>query len=311
MVSSERGAGRFRAKKSELGLPELRALLGGESDVFRNIRLPAVRHRRKVRAVRFRQNPVGGHRAHRVQQSARVFEGRAPAEAEVETQRRVPPDKLRAVRVTVQYAAVFETGGVPFQNLVEVLRRLSRVENHGEFRLLRERELCLEGAFLDFALRFVVVVVETDFAECDDLRLLAEREKAFRRSVIKGLRVVRVDSHRRIDSVVFFRERSRRLARRKVVAHRHSEFDSVAVKVRNDCAGVRVVLVGQVRVRVDIHFQRTTDPEAIAESGETRESLPSASSAQRIMPSLVIPRSFAGFRLETSTTRLPDRSSGA
>ena len=73
--------------------------------------------------------------------------------------------------------------------------------------------------------------------------------------------------------------------------------------------GEVVTFVRKMRVNIEI-THLTVPPLAIAFSGETRLRFPSLSSAQRIMPSERTPRNLTGFKLATTTTRLPTISSG-
>ena len=62
--------------------------------------------------------------------------------------------------------------------------------------------------------------------------------------------------------------------------------------------------------RFFILHQHTSAPAGISFSGVISARLPSASSAQRIIPSLKTPASFAGFKFVTTITFLPTISSG-
>ena len=57
-------------------------------------------------------------------------------------------------------------------------------------------------------------------------------------------------------------------------------------------------------------YQQISAPAGISFSGVIRERFPSASSAQRIIPSLRSPASLAGFRLVTTITFFPTISAG-
>lgn len=61
---------------------------------------------------------------------------------------------------------------------------------------------------------------------------------------------------------------------------------------------------------INICDQQISEPEAMSFSGVIRMTLPSASSAQRIMPWDSMPASLAGFKLVMTMTFLPTISSG-
>ena len=177
--------------------------------------------------------------------------------------------------------------------------------------MTREIELAHEDPALQGALFFVLlpVVIETDFADGDDLFHFRPRGKTvviFRRH---RTRLFRMYADGRIDGFMPVGKSDAAGGGLDAVAHREDLHDAGRSSALDHSAAVVCKLFG-IEMCMGIHKLHHFTLLPAAAAGSTSES-PSAPEAQSSMPCERMPRIFAGLRFATRTTFRPTSSSGA
>src|SRR5579872_2372420 len=190
---------------------------------------------------------------------------------------------------------------------------LPRVDHDGFPCSGGQRELLAKDAALDVAGREIVMIVESDLADGENLRLFRELRQSFERPGRGFGGIVRVDADGRVDEIVPAGETERgfEIGRAVTRANGHHTRDAGCTGALNGRVAVRVeLLVIQMTVGIDqCHFRRA--PTGMSSRKLASTGLPPSTEAATIMPLDVSPRSLRGARLATMTTLRPISDSGA
>ena len=181
------------------------------------------------------------------------------------------------------------------------------VEGYRHVLLPGEAELPQQHFLLLLPGRVFVVVVQPDFPHAHDLGVLQPPGEIVQLLLPEAVGLLRMHAHHAVDGGVLAGQRRDAAAGSKVASR-----TDAAVHARRCHAGKHLfhfalkALVFQMAMGIkQIHHivQRMYAPSSMPGSTvQSLSTLSSASEAHRIMPSLLIPLSLAGFRLLTSTT---------
>ncbi len=197
-----------------------------------------------------------------------------------------------------------------------LIQRLARVNNHRQITPCGDLQLRPEHLPLRLARREVVMEVQTDLPDRHHFRPCAQLFNGRQRLRVGLFCLVRMEPDGRVHSRMLRGQIHRSPAVLQVDPRIDDPADPRLVSPRDHLFTIRVELPrSQMRMCVKedrrlIHYF-TTLPSAISTAGVRMASFPESSDAARIIPWDSCPISFAGWRLNTTTTVLPTRSSGA
>ena len=157
------------------------------------------------------------------------------------------------------------------------------------------------------------MVVESRLADSHDLRVLCQLRDSVEVIVGQVLKVLGVNSDRRVHVVILLGECNNALCVIKVYGVVHNAANALVGQIAEHAVPVLIEpAVVVVRVSVEDITQHIFAPAGIPSIVSTWSfsSLPSPSTADRIIPWLSTPQSFTGLRFDTKSIFLPTSSSG-
>ncbi len=232
----------------------------GVHDVRRLVGLSALRDRREIRAVRLHEDSVERCPLRNVLDGERSLERDDAREREIEAEVQ-GARRERAIFAEAMDDAADVGGTFAFEDLERVGRGATRVNHDRLLHVAREVNQARERLSLYVARRVVVVVVESDFADGDDLRLVRERFDFRIGGVVERDCVMRMNTERRACALRnTLRERDRCACRAEVGANADDDeaSDACGICAREDFVRpIREVLWIEVAVRIDEHDDDT------------------------------------------------------
>ncbi|HTS74840.1 MAG TPA: hypothetical protein VMG40_01480, partial [Bryobacteraceae bacterium] len=217
-VSQAQAAEIFRRGSFDLAerhAAQLGELARGFDEESRFIALTAFGYRGEIGRIGFDQNAVGGRDERGFLNVDRLWESDDPAEAQVESEIERLASLVRALGKAMHDAG---TDAVIADECDGVLPRLAGVNHDWFVRFERYAHLSDEHVTLDFARGKIVVVIETDFADGDNARVLeqiAQSRESFR-GRFGG--VVRMDSDGGVEARIPVRQPDSGFEIRRAVA---------------------------------------------------------------------------------------------
>ena len=93
-----------------------------------------------------------------------------------------------------------------FDDCGEILPRFAAVDNDGELDFTRDLKLANQNLFLGFPRRMVLVIVEPQFAHCDQLGVLRHNAQVLKMALFGPFRFMGMNANRREDPIVLLRD---------------------------------------------------------------------------------------------------------
>ena len=193
------------------------------------------------------------------------------------------------------------------KQLQHVAVRVPDMESHRHVLLFGKGHLPQKHFLLLFPGRIFIVVIQPDLAHADNLGVLQPPGEIVQLLLPETVGLLRMHAHHAVNGGVFAGQLHDAAAGIQIASR-----TDAAVHARRRHAGKHLLhlalkaLVLQMAMGIkQIHHivQRMYAPSSMPGSTvQSLSTLSSASEAHRIMPSLLIPLSLAGFRLLTSTT---------
>ena len=206
------------------------------------------------------------------------------------------------------------------QNIQHIAMSVADMEHNRHAQAARQQQLLFKHLLLNVPGRQVVVIIQPDFSYAYDALFLLPPGQTRLAFIRPEFGLVGMKTHNAIDIFVLPGQVDDALAGRQVAAcqdaaahpvFRHAGHYLIPILVKAFILQMAMTVKQVDRCEGRFFHYRIYAPSSMPASTVTSLSVLSPlSDAHRIMPSLLMPRSLAGFRLLTSTTCLPTISSG-